>query len=69
MPETFNLPVNLAQYQRMKDNQKRLSRVLELIDKMDRCGMDCDIIRQAAKNGIDQIQAIELEFFTPAPTS
>ena len=69
MAETFNLPVNLAQYQRMKDNQKRLSGVLELIDKMDRCGMDCNVIRQAASNGIEQIQAIEREFFDPIPTS
>jgi len=67
MADTVAVPVTLEQFNRLKSAQRRLSNVLTLVDKMENCGMPCDVIREGAKNAITQMQNVEREFFTPPP--
>jgi hypothetical protein len=67
MAEALTVQVTLAQLEQLKNNQRRLSDVLTILNKMENCGMACDVIRQSAENAITQMQAVEREFFTPPP--
>jgi hypothetical protein len=60
-------PYTGEHYRRLKDAQRKLSDLLPVIDKIERCGDPCDAFREVARELADRFSAIEREFMTPPP--
>jgi hypothetical protein len=60
-------PYTRDHYRILKDTQRKISDLLPLMDKIDRCGAECDAFREIAKELQARLAAIEKEFMSPPP--
>ena len=56
-----------ADYQRLKDTQRKIADLIPVMDKIERCGVECETFREVAKEVQDRLSAIEREFMSPVP--
>lgn len=52
---------------KINDAQRRLSFVIDLMDRMDECGMDCQEVRQLHSMLFNKLELIKNQFFPQSP--
>lgn len=52
----------------LKDAQRKLADLLPLMDKAERCGIECAQFREVAGELGRRFESFEREFMTPTPT-
>lgn len=60
-------PYSRADFERLKNAQRTLSDLIPLMDKIERCGVECDTFRAVAQELQTRLGAIEREFMSPVP--
>ena len=63
MPSDLNPVFSRDDFARLKSAQRKLHDLLPLLDKAERCGVECDQFRALSSAIGDQLIAIEREFF------
>lgn len=60
-------PFSRADWERLTAAQRKIADSLEEFDRAERCGVDCQQLRQIAADLATQLEAIQREYMTPAP--
>lgn len=51
----------------LKKAQRKLADLIPMLDKAERCGVDCDVYRAIVKELGDRLENVEREFMNPLP--
>lgn len=60
-------PLNVTHYRQMKELQRQLKDLRELLDKSTSCGINCQNECEACDSMQHFLTQLEVEFFTPPP--
>ena len=56
-----------AKYDQLRSGLERINRLIPVMDKAEKCGINCEGFRGVADHLRTQLEAIEREFMTPPP--
>lgn len=67
MSSRWKNPYTAADWRKLRDLQRQVTDIMPVMDKMEACGLECEVFRDVARDLLDRLSRIEKEFMTPAP--
>jgi hypothetical protein len=63
----FKSPLTRAQYDELKKAERIVLDTLPMIDAAEQCGIECQQYRGMVQSLMEQMSAIQTQFFNPVP--